>query len=107
RLSCDVWASKPLYVWNDGKRLVFASEAKAILGVPGIPTELDREALASYLALGYVPAPQSIFRGIRKLPPATFLIVENGQARERRYWRLPSQVDDGVDEATWFAGIRP
>jgi len=97
---------KPLYVWNDGKRLVFASEAKAILGVPGIPTELDREALASYLALGYVPAPQSIFRGIRKLPPATLLIVENGQARERRYWRLPSQVDDGVDEATWIARVR-
>jgi asparagine synthase (glutamine-hydrolysing) len=97
---------KPLYVWNDGKRLVFASEAKAILGVPGIPTELDRDALASYLALGYVPAPQSIFRGIRKLPPATLLVVENGYARERRYWQLPSQVDDGVDEATWIARVR-
>jgi len=97
---------KPLYVWNDGKRLVFASEAKAILGVPGIPTELDRDALASYLTLGYVPAPQSIFRGIRKLPPATLLVVENGQARERRYWQLPSQVDDSVDEATWIARVR-
>jgi asparagine synthase (glutamine-hydrolysing) len=97
---------KPLYVWNDGRRLVFASEAKAILGVPGIPTELDRDALAAYLTLGYVPAPQSIFRGIRKLPPATLLVVENGQARERRYWQLPSQVDDSVDEATWIARIR-
>ena len=97
---------KPLYVWNDGKRLVFASEAKAILGVPGIPTELDRDALASYLTLGYVPAPQSIFRGIRKLPPATLLVVENRQARERRYWQLPSQVDDSVDEATWIARVR-
>jgi asparagine synthase (glutamine-hydrolysing) len=97
---------KPLYVWNDGRRLVFASEAKAILGVPGIPTELDRDALASYLTLGYVPAPQSIFRGIRKLPPATLLVVENGQAREHRYWQLPSQVDDSVDEATWIARIR-
>ena len=97
---------KPLYVWNDGKRLVFASEAKAILAVPGIPTELDRDALASYLTLGYVPAPQSIFRGIRKLPPATLLVVENGQARERRYWQLPSQVDDSVDEATWIAQVR-
>src|SRR4029077_109832 len=53
---------KPLYLWNDGKRLIFASEAKAILSVPGIPTGLDQSALMSYLSLGYVPAPQSIFR---------------------------------------------
>jgi asparagine synthetase B (glutamine-hydrolysing) len=56
---------KPLYIANDGRRLIFASEAKSILQVPGVSTALDHDALASYLSLGYVPAPQSIFRGVR------------------------------------------
>ena len=46
-------------------------------------------AVASTSRLGYVPAPQSIFRGIRKLPPATLLIAEGGRVEERRYWRVP------------------
>ena len=97
---------KPLYVWNDGRRLLFASEAKAILAAPGVGTELDGDALASYLALGYVPAPQSIFRGIRKLPPATLLAVGDGRASERRYWQLPAQVDTSVSEREWTERVR-
>ncbi len=105
-LGRDRLGIKPLYVWNDGKRIVFGSEAKAILAVPGIPTELDRHALASYLELGYVAAPQSMFKGIRKLPPATILIAENGGVTERRYWRVPDRVDRSVDEAAWIAQVR-
>ena len=48
---------------------------------PGVAPELDPAALQSYLQLGYVPAPQSIFRGIEKLPPASLLVVENGRER--------------------------
>ncbi len=105
-LGRDRLGVKPLYVWNDGRRLIFASEAKAILSVPGIPTELDEHALASYLALGYVAAPQSMFRGIRKLPPATLLVAEDGRVSERRYWRVPDRVDRTLDEATWVARVR-
>lgn len=97
---------KPIYLWNDGRRLVFASEAKAILALPGVRAELDPAALSSYLALGYVPAPQSIFRGIRKLPPATLLSAENGRVSERRYWTLPSEVDRSRSEDDWVAQIR-
>ena len=81
---------KPLYLCNDGRRLAFATEAKALLALPGVTAELDPAALSSYLELGYVPAPQSIFRGIRKLPPATVLIAERGRVEERRYWRVPA-----------------
>ena len=97
---------KPLYLWNDGRRLIFASEAKAILEVPGIPTELDRDALASYLSLGYVAAPRSMFRGIRKLPPATLLVAEQGKVVERRYWRVSAHVDSRNDESTCVARVR-
>ncbi|MCC7003568.1 MAG: asparagine synthase (glutamine-hydrolyzing), partial [Gemmatimonadaceae bacterium] len=97
---------KPLYLWNDGKRLVFASEAKAILAAPGVSAELDFGALGSYLALGYVPAPESIFRGIRKLPPATMLVAEAGRAVERRYWQVPAEVDASVPEEVWADRVR-
>ncbi|HLX29160.1 MAG TPA: asparagine synthase (glutamine-hydrolyzing) [Casimicrobiaceae bacterium] len=97
---------KPLYVANDGRRLVFASEAKAILQVPGIATDVDRDALGSYLSLGYVPAPQSIFTGIRKLPPATMLIAEAGRVVERRYWRFPARIDATYDEASRIDAVR-
>jgi asparagine synthase (glutamine-hydrolysing) len=105
-LGRDRLGIKPLYLWNDHRRLVFASEAKAILQVPGIDTELDEAALASYLSLGYVPAPQSMFRGIRKLPPATLLVADERGVVERRYWRMPEYVDTKPDEVAWVKRIR-
>lgn len=105
-LGRDRLGIKPLYVSNDGRRLVFASEAKAILALPGMSAELDPAALSSYLALGYVPAPQSILRGMRKLPPATLLVAEQGRSEERRYWRLPQDVDRATSEDEWVDRVR-
>ena len=97
---------KPLYVMQTPGRLAFATEAKALLKLPGARAELNRDALPDYLHLGYVPAPMSIFKGIRKLPPATLLAVENGQVKQWRYWQLPSEVDRQVTEAEWVERIR-
>jgi len=97
---------KPLYVLQDGRRLAFATEAKALLQLPGVRAELDRDCLADYLHLGYVPTPRSIFRGIRKLPPATLLSVEDGKVREWRWWRVSDRVDTSVGEAEWVERVR-
>lgn len=97
---------KPLYVLQDGKRLAFATEAKALLALPGVTAELNRSAVAGYLHLGYVAAPDCIFKGVRKLPPATLLSVENGQIREWRYWRLPETIEQGVSERDWTDRVR-
>ncbi|ODV00717.1 MAG: asparagine synthase (glutamine-hydrolyzing) [Rubrivivax sp. SCN 70-15] len=97
---------KPLYVLQDGRRLAFATEAKALLGLPGVRTELDRSALADYLHLGYVAAPHCLFKGIRKLPPATLLAVEDGQVREWRWWRVSERIDRAASEADWTARVR-
>jgi asparagine synthase (glutamine-hydrolysing) len=105
-LGRDRLGIKPLYLWQDAQQLIFASEAKALLEVPGVERELDPDALQSYLALGYVPAPQSIFRGIRKLPPGTLLSAEGGRVAERRYWRVPQALDRGVDEEQWIERVR-
>ncbi|HNF92648.1 MAG TPA: asparagine synthase (glutamine-hydrolyzing), partial [Accumulibacter sp.] len=97
---------KPLYVLQDGQQLAFASEAKALLALPGVRAELDRQVVADYLHLGYVAAPDCIFRGIRKLPPATLLAVEGGQVHEWRYWRLPDRVRQDISESEWSECVR-
>ncbi|WP_300316902.1 asparagine synthase (glutamine-hydrolyzing) [Accumulibacter sp.] len=97
---------KPLYVLQDWQRLAFASEAKALLALPGVSAELDHQAVADYLHLGYVAAPGCIFKGIRKLPPATLLAVEDGQVREWRYWRLPEHITRDLSEHEWAERVR-
>jgi asparagine synthase (glutamine-hydrolysing) len=79
---------KPLYYREDGSRLAFASEAKAILALPGVSAELDPAGLEEYLGLGYVPGPRSMFRGIRKLLPGSLLACENGSVTVRRFWSV-------------------
>lgn len=96
---------KPLYIRQDTQGLAFATEAKALLAMPGVHAELNRDAVASYLHLGYVAAPDCIFQGIRKLPPATLLAVENGQVREWRYWRLPTSIDRSLSEREWITRV--
>jgi asparagine synthase (glutamine-hydrolysing) len=97
---------KPLYVMQDGMQLAFSSEAKALLALPGQRAELDRSALAGYLHLGYVASPSCIFKGIRKLPPATLLSIEAGQVREWRYWKVPQQIDAEPSVKLWTERVR-
>lgn len=85
-LGRDHLGVKPLYVYRDPEKLVFASEIKAILRCPGTTRTLDPDALNAYLTFEYVPSPQSIFREIRKLEPGHWMSVENGAVRTGRYW---------------------
>jgi asparagine synthase (glutamine-hydrolysing) len=97
---------KPLYIHNDGRTLSFASEAKALLELPGVERRIDRTALHSYLNLGYVAAPFSLFEGIAKLPPASMLVIEGGRVEEKRYWRIPNGIDRTRTEAQWVEEVR-
>jgi asparagine synthase (glutamine-hydrolysing) len=85
-LARDRLGKKPLYYGQYAGRLTFASELKALLADPEIPAEVDPDALALYLRYGYVPAPYSIFRCVRKLPPAHYALWESGRLTVRRYW---------------------
>jgi asparagine synthase (glutamine-hydrolysing) len=97
---------KPLYVLQDAARFAFATEAKALLELPGVSAALAPEAVAGYLHLGYVAAPGCIFKGIRKLPPATLLAVEDGQVRQWRWWRMPTRIERAWSEAEWVRRVR-
>lgn len=97
---------KPLYVYTAGERLAFSSEAKAFLGLPDFQVALNLPAVDSFLQLGYIPAPQSIFNGVQKLPPASLLIVEDGKSTVRRYWRMPTHIDHSLSETRWVEAVR-
>jgi len=87
-LARDRAGEKPLYYMLSQERLVFASELKALPHGGSI----DLKALNHYLALGYVPADQCLFRGVQKLPPAhcAKFMLQTGELRLWRYWSLPA-----------------
>jgi asparagine synthase (glutamine-hydrolysing) len=86
-LARDRMGEKPLHWSVFGNQFIFSSELKAILSHPGAKKELNEDVLQQYLALEYVPAPFSLFKGIHKLLPAHYAIVENGQVITKNYWQ--------------------
>ena len=86
-LARDRLGKKPLYYWLNGPLLVFASEIKSLLAF-GAPRELGPEAIDCYFSFGYIPSPLTIFRAIRKLPPAHALIFSDNDLKEFRYWEI-------------------
>jgi asparagine synthase (glutamine-hydrolysing) len=88
-LARDRAGKKPLYIHQDEDRLLFASEIKAILEHPSADRAIDPGALPLYLTYGYVPTPRTLYRRVRKLPPASCLVLEADRgAREWSYWDL-------------------
>jgi asparagine synthase (glutamine-hydrolysing) len=84
----DRAGQKPFYYREDADGLAFASEPKAFLAESSFVPEVDVQAIWQYLSFQYVPSPASAFRGLRRLPPGHFLIIERGRLRIERYWAL-------------------
>jgi asparagine synthase (glutamine-hydrolysing) len=87
-LARDHFGVKPFYYWHEGHQLAFASEIKALLAVQGIEAELDHEALHQYLTFLWVPDPNTMFRGIKKLPAGHSAIFRDRQLTISKYWDL-------------------
>ncbi len=86
-LARDRLGKKPLVYRVENGRLLFASELKSLLEVPDVPREIDPGAVDEYLTYQYVPHPNTIFRGIRKLPPAHFAVYRDGRLNVGCYWQ--------------------
>jgi asparagine synthase (glutamine-hydrolysing) len=90
-LARDRMGQKPLYhAAITGGGLVFGSEPKALLAHPEVARRLDAASLARYLFYEYVPAPYTIWEGMRKLPAAHVLVWEKGVTTIDRYWQPPA-----------------
>lgn len=105
-LARDRLGVKPLYYHVDHRRLVFGSELKAVLAAPDIPTEIDPSSLIDFMTYGFIPAPKTIFRDIRKLPAGHCLSYRDGRATTRPYWDLhfadwSNAPDDQLAEQLW------
>jgi asparagine synthase (glutamine-hydrolysing) len=107
-LARDRVGIKPLVYGWDGRTLRFGSEPKALLQDREVRRDLDREALRDYFVHLFVPAPRTIFRAVRKLPPASYLVgsLDTGRVEVHRYWRLGLSPDYSVSEAEWVERLR-
>jgi asparagine synthase (glutamine-hydrolysing) len=97
-LARDRLGVKPLYYHLSNGRLVFASEIKAILQVPTVPREVNPQALYHYVGFEFVPAPDTMFQGIRKLPPGHHLRFREGDVRIERYWDVAFRDQERTPE---------
>jgi len=88
-LARDRLGVKPLYWHDDGRRIVFGSELKALLACGDIEQRINLPALSDYLTFGHVPAPATIFRGVRKLEPGCLVVCTTGGTSLRRWWDIP------------------
>jgi asparagine synthase (glutamine-hydrolysing) len=107
-LARDRAGKKPLF-YHDGPRLfAFASEPKALLAHPGVPRELDPQALPLFLTHGYVPTPRTFYAGIRSLPPGhRMMLTSAGAEAPEPYWRARFLGEDrGLDLAEAGARLR-
>jgi asparagine synthase (glutamine-hydrolysing) len=92
------------YALLDGQ-LVFGSEIKCVLQAPEFRRRVSPQSLAAFLTFLYVPAPATIYEGIAELPPAHYLVWEEGRIRLRRYWKLEYRIDAGKSESHYLDGL--
>ncbi len=91
----DRFGIKPLLYLHDEDKFIFGSEMKAILQY-GIDKELDYESLATYLQLNYIPAPDSIFKSVKKLLPGHFLTLKKRELTINVYYNIPDTEDKTI-----------
>ncbi len=98
---------KPFYYALTNGSFYFGSEIKAILAHPDVKKELDESSLSYYLTFSCLPAPHTLFRGIKKLAPARYLIIkENGEVKEKEYWNPATAKKQGNSEEYFISETR-
>jgi len=106
-LARDHLGQKPLFFFHQNGRFAFASEAKALLGPELMAPKIDLDGLWHYLSLRFIPDQYSLFKGIHKLPAATWLVLESNEVHTERYWDLQfndkltgaeREIEDHLDE---------
>ena len=96
-LARDRFGEKPLFYYQAGDVFVFSSELRSLLQCNFIPRRLDQEALAYYLRVGFVPAPLTMFKDVRVLPPGHSLSWRQGKARVEQYYSVDYRPDPYLD----------
>ncbi|MCG2595228.1 asparagine synthase (glutamine-hydrolyzing) [Ramlibacter sp. XY19] len=99
-LARDRIGVKPLYFQDEGGRVLFASELKSMLAASG-PREVDLEAVHHYLSFNYIPAPWTIWQGVRHVMPGTWMKFTRSGSETHRWWNLADQREQDFEFADW------
>jgi asparagine synthase (glutamine-hydrolysing) len=94
----DQFGIKPVYYFENGKFISFASEIKSLLEDREVPREIDEQSVSNFLSLHYVPAPRTMFKSIKKLMPGHILVAERGALRLKKYWELEKRDPVQISE---------
>lgn len=105
-LGRDRLGKKPLVYRAEPGRVAFASELKSLLQIPGASRELDPGAIDEYLTYQYIPHPNTIFRGIRKLPPGHYAVFQDGRSEVQPYWSPAWKVEQPLAAQEAAARVR-
>ncbi len=105
-LGRDRLGQKPLVYHQQAGRLAFASELKSLLEIPDTPREIDPSAIDEYLTYQYVPHPNTIFRGINKLPPGHLAVYCDGDLSVQPYWEPDFNIERPISQAEAIDRLR-
>lgn len=94
----DRIGKKPLYYWEDGENLVFASELKPIMAYPGFPKNIRRDVIKRYMFQQCVNEPFSIFERVYKVEPGQIVTFYKGKIEKQKYWDIPQVYGKAVKE---------
>jgi asparagine synthase (glutamine-hydrolysing) len=104
-LARDRVGKKPLFYCWDGRRLLFASEIKALFPAGGVSKAMDVQSLSDYFSYQYVPAPKTIYTSVRKLRPAHYLVADANGIREVPYWDIRFDQTRRLSEPEWCEAL--
>ena len=105
-LARDRVGKKPLFYAADSSRILFGSELKALLAGDAVSRDADHQALSDYFSFGYIPAPKTIYRSVRKVMPGHYLVASIIGVRETCYWDLSFRDVEERSEAEWCERLR-
>lgn len=87
---------KPIYYFWDGENFAFASELKSLTKLKSVPLEINNNAIYKFLHMGFVPAPLSIYKSIKKLESGTWLKISKNRLEQTRYWSINESVSEKI-----------
>ncbi len=105
-LARDRVGKKPMFYAASQKQILFGSELKALLAADGIPKDLDAQALSDYFSFGYIPAPKTIYRAVRKVLPGHYIVATASGIKDHSYWDLSFDKVEQRSEDEWCERLR-
>jgi len=87
-LARDHMGIKPLFYYENADSFLFGSEIRSVTAHPSFKKELDAQSLTDFLSLQFIPKPQTIYKGLLSLPPASVLVMKNGNVSVQEYWTI-------------------